>query len=66
MKPERSTSNMVGFYLKLVLTLRPQSEPFLGVAALDVDIPQMKEIMTGMFSGVMYAFMINNNGNYCA
>ncbi|XP_063673879.1 voltage-dependent calcium channel subunit alpha-2/delta-2-like isoform X1 [Bolinopsis microptera] len=38
-----------------------QREPFLGVAAIDVDIPQMKNIMTGMFSGIMYAFMINNN-----
>ena len=37
-------------------------EPFLGVAAIDVDIPQMKTIMTGMFSGIMYAFMVNNNG----
>ena len=39
--------------------------PFLGVAAIDVDIPQMKAIMTGMFSGIMYAFMINNNGTDC-
>ena len=24
----------------------------------------MKNIMTGMFSGIMYAFMINNNGRF--
>ncbi|KAL5257739.1 hypothetical protein ACHWQZ_G012604 [Mnemiopsis leidyi] len=48
----------------VVLDHDPNSErePFLGVAAIDVDIPQMKNIMTGMFSGIMYAFMINNNG----
>ena len=51
-----------GLFPPAITITRLQIEPFLGVAAIDVDIPQMKTIMTGMFSGIMYAFMINNNG----